>query len=154
MLHGVSRGADGLRHAVNESTGGDRSPELGIVIVVPGTVAVMRRRNRTGRRRRGMSAGTSESGAARAAVGGGESRCCKTERAGRGKACDRSGEFRKSSHGGLLAEKVVGSSFIRRGAERQEFFVWKRGLTKESTLQRKAKAIRNDERQRPEIEAQ
>lgn len=71
MLHGVSRGADGLRHAVNESTGGDRSPELGIVIVVPGTVAVMRRRNRMGRRRRGMNAGTAESGAARAAVGGG-----------------------------------------------------------------------------------
>ena len=109
MHHGVSRGADGLRHAVNESTGGDRSPEPGIVIVVPGTVAVMRRRNRTGRRCRGMSAGTAESGAARAAVG---------------------------------------------GAERQEFFVWKRGFTKESTLQRKAKAIRIDERQRPEIEAQ
>ena len=153
MLHGVSRGADGLRHAVNESTGGDRSPELGIVIVVPGTVAVVRRK-RTGRRRRGMSAGTAESGAARVAVVGGESRCCKTERAGSGKACDRSGEFRKSSHGGLLAEKVDESTLVRRGAERQEFFVWKRGLTKESTLQRKAKAIRNDERQRPEIEAQ
>ena len=68
MHHGASRGADGLRHAVNESTGGDRSPEPGIVIVVPGTVAVVRRK-RTGRRRRGMSAGTAESGAARAAVG-------------------------------------------------------------------------------------
>ena len=105
MHYGASRSADGLRHAVNESTGGDRSPEPGIVIVVPGTVAVMRRGNRTGRRRRGMSAGTAESGAARA-------------------------------------------------AERQEFFVWKRGFTKESTLQRKAKAIRIDERQRSEIEAQ
>lgn len=101
-----------------------------------------------------MNAGTAESGAARAAVGAGESRCCETERAGSGKACDRSVEFRKSSHGGLLAEKADESTLIRRGDERQEFFVWKHGFTQESTLQRKAKAIRNDERQRPEIEAQ
>ena len=71
MHYGASRSADGLRHAVNESTGGDRSPEPGIVIVVPGTVAVMRRGNRTGRRRRGMNAGAAESGAGQAAVGGG-----------------------------------------------------------------------------------
>lgn len=66
-----------------------------------------------------MNAGAAESGAGQAAVGAGESRCCETERAGSGKACDRSGEFRKSSHGGLLAERVVGSTFIRGGAERQ-----------------------------------
>ena len=87
-----------------------------------------------------MNAGAAESGGARAAVGAGENRCCETERAGSGKACDRSGEFRKSSHGGLLAEKVDGRTLIGLGAERQEFFVWKRGFTKESTLQRKAKA--------------
>lgn len=88
MHHGVSRGMDGLRHAVNESTGGDRSPEPSVVIAVPGTVAVVRRRSRTGRRCRVMNAGTAESGAARAAVGAGESRCCETERAGNGKATE------------------------------------------------------------------
>ena len=119
-------------------------------MAVPGTVVP----RRMGRRRRVMNAGAAESVASRTAVGGGESRRREAERAGSGKACDRSGEFRKSSHGGLLAEKVDGSTVIRRDAERQELFVWKRGFTQESTLQRKAKAIRNDERQRPEIEAQ